>query len=138
MTSCVARNRLAKSPALEGLLCSAGARTSAGSPTASPGRMPQVKKEPRAGPVQSGRAPHAAGDTEASALGWLMVGRERRDGQVATYSLRPNFAVNVALPNKPLPTPLFSTNEYSAAVPVLGTPPAFCTSSTPSAYNVKT
>ncbi len=33
--------------------------------------MPQVKKEPRAGLLLNERMIVAAGDTEASALGWL-------------------------------------------------------------------
>ena len=50
---------------------------------------------------------------------------------------RPYTAVKLAVPSKLLPSPLFRMNEYSAAVPVLGIPPACCTSSTASAYNVK-
>ena len=40
-------------------------------PSACPGRMPQVKKEARAGLLLHERVIFATGDTEASALGWL-------------------------------------------------------------------
>ena len=56
------------------------------SPSASPGRMPQVKKEARAGLLLHERVIFATGDTEASALGWLR-GTLRTLGKWETLAL---------------------------------------------------